>query len=176
MIIPPIVDAPDLAGSEMLSNSWVVLAHTDWTICAVMVWQCYQGVPIPVTSMHNVWVRIVWLASALNDRSPPIWLNHRCRDGMTVLSRYSYIFKKQLFDLLLLRRIILPPIVDAPDLVRAEMLSNYSVVIAHTDWTICTVMDWHQCFQGVPIPITSLHKVLVTVGWPASASNDHSPQ
>ena len=73
------------ARAEMMpSNSWVVLAHIDWAIGAVMVWQCYPVVPTPITSLKQVCVTVVWLASVYNDQSPPkalipqVWLELKC--------------------------------------------------------------------------------------------------
>ena len=101
------VDPSALARIEMLlSHSWLVIAHTDWTKGAMMVWQCYQVVPILLASLHKIWVRMVWLASASNDHSTP-------ND-------------------------------DHSTLARAEMLSNFWVVIAFTDWN-------HRCREGLTV-------------------------
>ena len=55
----------------MLANWCVAKEHADCTKGDVMVSQCFQSVPIPITRLYQVWVRMVGLASATIDYSPP---------------------------------------------------------------------------------------------------------
>ena len=66
---PPRMDPSDLACAE-----WVVLAHADWTKSAVIICECCHSGPITITSLYQVWVRMLCLASApTTDHSPPAW-------------------------------------------------------------------------------------------------------
>ena len=78
------------------------------------------------------------------------------------------------YDFLLPQMIILLQIIDPSGLAWNEMLFESWAVLAYTDWTIAVVKVW-QWSQVVPIHITSLHEVRVTVVWLSPASNDHSP-
>ena len=72
ILFPPrVLDPSGLARDNMLYNSWVVLAHTDCNKDTVVDWECYHWVPIPITSLHRVWVTMVWLAPASDDQPPP---------------------------------------------------------------------------------------------------------
>ena len=64
-------DPSDLTGPGVLANSWVVLAHADCTKVDIMVWDCWQSVHILITSLYQVWVRMIGLASASTVHSPP---------------------------------------------------------------------------------------------------------
>ena len=115
-ILPPQVGQSDLAWSEMLANSWVVLVHTDCAKGAVMVWECCQSDHMTQTSLYQVWVRNVWLASAstyhspsengalrfgwcwnvgkIMSRSSTHWLYNRCCGGQAVLREWSHTYNK----------------------------------------------------------------------------------
>ena len=116
--LPPRVDPSDLVWAEMLSNSWLVLAHTDFTKGTVTVWECCLSVSVPITNLYRVWARMAGLASASIDHSPPQrgplrfrlswnavqfvsgpsthWLNQRYCDGLIVLSECSHAYNKPL--------------------------------------------------------------------------------
>ena len=116
-ILPPQVGQSDLAWSEMLAkNLWLVLAHTDCTKGAVVVWECYQSDPLTQTSLYHDLIRNGGLASASTDHSPSEngalrfgwcwnvgkimsrfsthWLYNRCCGGQAVLREWSHTYNK----------------------------------------------------------------------------------